>query len=775
MRAILQKIKADIVSRPLISALILITIITSSALLTLALATLSNIYGPYDQTFNELDAAHLWLYLDRERVSARDISRIEALPGVAGSTGLRYNIRSQARMNGDRVWVSLRAIPTQPPAVNRLLIQEGRPLAPGQDEVLANEALKDLHQLAVGDLVTLTRSDGKDIDLPVVGLAYDSTWDIYISEQAPYLYLSVKTLRDLYPEKGTWGWSLGLQLTDPEAVDEMVAQVEDVLHGDAVESHVDWREIRESAIFDAQINFVFLSTFSFFAILATILVVASSISSIVLSQFRQIGILKAIGFTRPQILGLYVGQYSILSLVGSPLGALLGVALSPLPLKSVAASLSTTFRPPLEPSLLALAASITMGSVILATGGAALRGARANIIRSIAVGAEAPRKKSPWPVRWTTQLGLPIVLTLGLNDIFAKPLRSFLTGLNLALGVIGIVFGLTITETIGAYRENPALMGIAYDATVTRETSSDQKTRHVLSNAPGVEAFYGERVVEAETPGGRAFQVKAVDGDLPPFPIKIEEGRLPRPNTHEAIAGRGLLNWLGIQVGDEITVYLEDRDSRPITWQIVGKYPEPTNLGRMLMVSLPSIARLVKDPQPSTYRLKLGPGCDRVQLESILEPRSDSDLNLMFVKDAIPDDVVYLQLAIFALSIILIGIALINVLNSSLLAVKEKLKTIGILKTVGMTPEQVVAMVNATAGLLGLIATVLGTPVGLVATNSLLQMWAETYGFGEIAVTLNVLLVILLIPFIILISMVGSVLPGRWAAKVSIVQVLRSE
>ena len=40
MDAVLQKIKADIAGRPLVSILIVITIVTASALLTLALATL---------------------------------------------------------------------------------------------------------------------------------------------------------------------------------------------------------------------------------------------------------------------------------------------------------------------------------------------------------------------------------------------------------------------------------------------------------------------------------------------------------------------------------------------------------------------------------------------------------------------------------------------------------------------------------------------------------------------------------------------------------------
>jgi len=775
MDAIWQKIKADITSRPLVSTLIVVTIMMASALMTLALATLMNISAPYDRSFEDLNAAHLWLYFDRERTRLRDIERIEALPGVVGSTGLRYSVLSRVRLRDVRVWTSLRAIPLDPPEVNRLLVQEGRSLSSGEGELLASKDLDDLYHLSVGDVVGITRSDGKEVHLPVVGLAYNPMWDTYRNSQPPYIYVSEETLRELFPDESTWDWSMGLRLADPESVDDMVNLIEGQLRSGAIEGHTDWRDVRGSAIFGAKLNFVFLSAFALFAILATVLVVASSVSSIVLSQFRQIGILKAIGFTRTQIIWLYLGQYLALSLIGSPLGLLVGLALSPLPLKSVAVSLSTTFRPPLSPLLVAITLSTIPGVVTLATLGAAHRGAGANIIKSIAVGAEAPRRKPLWGMRWTIRPGLPTVLVLGLNDVFAKPFRSFMTGFSLTLGVVGIVFGLTLNETLDTYRADPSLLGIVYDATVTREKFSDRKVRHILSRAPGVEAFYGEYLVEVETPVGQSFQMRAVEGDLSTFPFRIPEGRFFQPGTYEAIAGRGLLDWLGLEVGDELTVIFKDRANRPVTWRIVGQYLESVNMGQMLMVSLPTVTRLIRHAEPDTYFLKLRPDCDTARLKRYLEPDPDADLNLTLVDQAIPDAVFYLQLAIFALSVVLIGIALVNVFNTSLLAMQERLRTIGVLKTLGMTPAQVVMMVNTTAGFLGLVATGLGIPLGLAFTKGLLAALARTYGFGEVHVLLGFLYALSLFPLMVGVSMLGSSIPGQRAAKLAIVDVLRSE
>jgi len=422
-----------------------------------------------------------------------------------------------------------------------------------------------------------------------------------------------------------------------------------------------------------------------------------------------------------------------------------------------------------------LVLGIVAGVVILATIGAAYRGARINIVRSITVGAEAPRETPTWGLQLTHSLGLPIVLSMGVNDLFAKPFRSLLTGLNLTLGVIGIVFGLTLNQTLNTYRARPALLGLAHDATVSRSKASDRETRHLLERASDVEAFYGEALIKAETLQGHSFQIRAVEGDLTAFPFKIQDGHLFQPHSYEAVAGRGLLDWQGLSVGDELQVIFDEIDERPVTWRIVGEYPEPTNAGQMMMASLPTVERRVGRVEPTTYFLKLADDRNVAALRTYLKRSTDDDLNLVLTEQAIPDDVFYLQVAIFALASILIGIALINVFNTSLLAMQEKIRDIGIFKTLGMTPRQVATMGNTSSALLGLIAATLGIPTGFALTRNLLARLSQSYGFGNVHVALSTIYVVLLIPVMVLVSIAGSAIPVRRAAKLSIVRVLREE
>ncbi len=421
MNAVWQKIVADLLRRRAISILITITILVASALLTLALSTLMNLGGPYDRLFTELNSAHLWLNFKPGLVNSADIQRIESLPGVIASTGRQYSYVTQIRYGDERLAVSLRVEPIEQPAVHRLLMTDGRYLSSSANEVLAERFLVENYKVSVGDRFTVTDATGKEISLPVVGIAYDPMYDTYRSNQPPYVFVSEETLQKLFPDKETWDTSLGLRLADPQSVDTVLAEIETMRSTEFIASHTDWRDAKESSIFRAQLAFIFLTAFSLFAIFATILIVVSVVSSTVLSQIRQIGVLKAIGFTGGQVSFLYIGQYAVLSLLGTILGFTLGLALAPLPLQTVTASLGTRFRPPFSPLLMALVFIIIPGVTMLAAALAARRGARANIIRAIAVGAEAPTRKTFWGARLAEKLGAPVSLTLGSERRLCPP------------------------------------------------------------------------------------------------------------------------------------------------------------------------------------------------------------------------------------------------------------------------------------------------------------------------------------------------------------------
>jgi putative ABC transport system permease protein len=143
----------------------------------------------------------------------------------------------------------------------------------------------------------------------------------------------------------------------------------------AIQAHTDWHQVREAYLFSAQLNTLFPPRLIVCAGGGG-LIMTNSVTGAVLAQFRDIGVLKALGFTGAQVAWVYLGQNLVLGAVGGALGIVVGVALAPLPLATLARSLSTTPRPTFDPVLLAGVWGAVLVVVLMATAWPARRGAR---------------------------------------------------------------------------------------------------------------------------------------------------------------------------------------------------------------------------------------------------------------------------------------------------------------------------------------------------------------------------------------------------------------
>jgi putative ABC transport system permease protein len=412
MSAILRKIRADLFNRRLATLLVTLTILASATLLTLTATTLGSMSASFERSFDAMNGAHLWLYFDRAVTGRSDVARVEGLPGVVASTGLQVSQIARAELGSEKVLVSVRQADAQQPAVNALLITAGRYLLPDDTRgVLVDKRLAEQFRIQPGDTLRISIASGYE-PLKVVGLAFNPTWDIYRTVQPPYLYTLDKTFQSLFPDRSAWDWSVGLRLADPNAVKEALAAAQAVTRSKAIQDRTDWRDVRDAFLFDTQLNTLFLTAFGLFALAAAALIVTNSISGAVLAQFRDIGVLKALGFTGAQVAWVYLGQNLVMGAAGGVMGIALGVALAPLPLAALARSLSTTPRPAFDPALLAGVLIAVLAVVLMATAWPARRGARVNTIQAITTGYELPGVR---PSRWArlaraAHLPMPVVM-----------------------------------------------------------------------------------------------------------------------------------------------------------------------------------------------------------------------------------------------------------------------------------------------------------------------------------------------------------------------------
>ena len=768
MRAILLKIKVDLLHSRTTTLLVMFTIMAAATLLALTVIALTSMSDPYDRVFNTLNGAHLWLYFDRDRTKRSDVARIEQLAGISASSGLQTSQVARAEFHPDETaQVSVRCIPPEPPAVNALLITAGRDLT-GADArgeargVLLDKNLAEQYRVQIGDRIQL-RTDSGDKSLMVVGLAFNPTWDIYRTTQPAYIYLPQKTFESFFSDPVAWDWSLGLRLADPQAVDAALAAAESRLHNKAIRAHTDWREVRDAYIFGVQLNALLLTAFGLFALWASALIITNSISGVVLAQFRDIGVLKALGFTGRNIAWVYLGQNLLIGAVAGALGMGAAVLLAPLPLANMARSLNTTPRSAFDPLLLAGVWLVVQLVVLFATAWPAWRGMRVNIIRAISTGYEMANPKPSLLARLARLARLPVPVVMGVKDAFAQRGRALLTLASLMVGVVSLVFNLVLNNVIDDYLRDPSQLGVVYDAWVDRAGVSDKTARAILETTPGVSAFYAHAATTVKTADGLEFNLRGADGDLARFPYKLEAGRvIDTTASGEAMIGLGLQNWLGLALGDKFSVRVGEKDL-PLTLRVVGVYREPADQGQMAITGLRSLREIGSPLDPNTYYLRLAPGADVAALRATLKSRSKDHLSLSLMNTT-PESLVHFRIAMLALSAVLVALAMASVFNSAVLDVRERLNEVGVFKALGMTPGQILLMVLSSGATLGALAGVLGAPLGVALVQVTLTALGQYTGFGSFDFEPQWLTLILPALLAVLVSLLGSCIPAWWAA-----------
>ncbi|MGH9099103.1 MAG: ABC transporter permease, partial [Acidimicrobiales bacterium] len=120
----------------------------------------------------------------------------------------------------------------------------------------------------------------------------------------------------------------------------------------------------------------------------------------------------------------------------------------------------------------------------------------------------------------------------------------------------------------------------------------------------------------------------------------------------------------------------------------------------------------------------------------------------------------------------------LGVLNTILLTVRERRRDLGMLKSIGMTPRQVTAMMVTSATALGVIGSVIGVPVGILVHRAVVPAMAHAINAILPSSVLDVwavgLIAVLALSGIV-IAAAGAFIPARNAGRLSVASVLHNE
>ncbi|HEU0075527.1 MAG TPA: FtsX-like permease family protein, partial [Dehalococcoidia bacterium] len=431
---------------------------------------------------------------------------------------------------------------------------------------------------------------------------------------------------------------------------------------------------------------------------------------------------------------------------------------------------------------------------ILVVISALLPARRAGATRIVDAIAMAPRQTGAGASlisRGTDELRLPQVVVVGVKDTFTRPMRSWMIMLAIAVAAATLMMTFSFRHSIQRLTDDPALIGSKpYELQATRlgeltpagpgeveiptVSISHEDANDLIAAQPGVAAFVTDRVGVARV-GDLDVLTRAIDGEVGEMGFVLTEGRL-FASANEAVVGLGLAQELDLAAGDQIVVEL--LPGQPSTLDIVGTYFADENEGVVLMYGLGTLRALDPGVEPGAFDIRLAHGTDlNAALQGIVAA-SDGRLVVTDLTREADANISEGRRLIVPMTLLGGGLAVLaaaNLLSSLVFSVRERTAEFGMLKAIGFTPRQVVAVVMVGVAPLALLGTLIGAPVGYWLIDLLMRSQAEAHQPSSIIVLPTAPWLLALVAIALTISFVGAFLPAVRAGRLGVSEALRSE
>jgi ABC-type lipoprotein release transport system permease subunit len=430
---------AGIRSRLLASALTIAIAGAASATIVLALEVRSSGLDPWHRTFDAANGAHVLAYVS----SQADARALAELPGVTerGAPVPLATVTVGPRGGTDRAFLAGLSGPT---AVNRPVLTAGSQLR--QDGIVLERSLANAVGIEVGATLAVTSGRGS-IDLPVLGTAVVPSQPRYPRRNPGLPWVTPATLERVEPDRTHWRWTQALRLANPSAAAAFTEQAATTLQSGDL-SFETWQVQRDYALADAQPVQVIVTTFTILLLIVAFVVVGILVGARASDQHREIGLLKAAGFTPRQVGAVFALESTALGLVAAALGFALGSILAP---RLAAPSAETMLGSPTiaaNPWHILVASCVVLPVLLAGALTSTRRSTRFSVLEAIRAGNSSPPTSRL--ARALSGSVLPLTIGLGLKDLLARGRRALLLAAAVAMTGAVVVVALALDATLGA-------------------------------------------------------------------------------------------------------------------------------------------------------------------------------------------------------------------------------------------------------------------------------------------------------------------------------------
>jgi putative ABC transport system permease protein len=773
MNAILVKALADIRRRRLQSAVVLVIVLLASLTGTIALTLMSQARDPYQRAFDAQKGAHLQVYYDR-KVDPDLLPGTARLIGATASGG-PYPVTYVEYAHGDGKH-PLQTIGRAGPDSNVGVLKVVAGHWPTTDhEIALTRSFSDLRKISIGDRLKDVSVPGKPV-LTVVAQVVDiDEGDASLSGQNAWVLPSaVAGLGN----SADFNYAMNYRFASDPSSDQLKGHTDRLMAAlppGSIDGSVTYLLLRSVFNITNTILTSVLLAFSVFALIAAAAIVGNLVTGIVISSQREIGIMKSIGFTPAQVVGVFVLQAVVPAVAGCLVGIPAGTLLSQPLLSNSSHALGLAYEPTFSTPIDLLALLGVLAVVALA---ASLPALRAGLLKPARVlsGASAPSGSGgTWVRRQAARLRLSRPVGLGAGEAFARPVRGALTVLAVLIGVATILVGLGLPQSFERLQNSETGVG-SYQVIVSRTPAyPDSSLMAALAAQPDTQRVVAQAYGHILVPGvGDASNVNLFRGDSSRLGFMLVRGRwFDKPG--EVVVPKGLLQDAHLAVGDTFTGTAEGRQ---IPLRVVGEVYDISNLGHSIFTDLATYPPTQPANLPSSYLVTLKPGSDVDAYVRRLVAIEPDFIDAQANQQPTIGPVQIITSVLVALAVVLSVIAAAGVFNTILLNTRERIRDTAMLKAIGMTPRQVLVMVATSAAVLALIGGLAAIPIGIFLEHALLDLISSAAGNDTPAGVYGGVGAIALIgvPLAgVMVAVAAALLPGRWAAGTNVAAVLHSE